>query len=48
MFPIVALVLSTLFEGYTWSGPAFIGVVMALAGNVLVLTRTKRSDTPVG
>ena len=48
MFPIVALVLSTLFEGYTWSGPAFIGVVMALAGNVLVLTRTKQSDTPAG
>ena len=48
MFPIVALVLSTLFEGYTWSGPVFIGVVMALAGNVLVLTRTKQSDTPAG
>jgi len=48
MFPIVALVLSTLFESYTWSGPVFIGVVMALAGNVLVLTRTKQSHTPAG
>lgn len=48
MFPIVALVLSTLFESYTWSGPVFIGVVMALAGNVLVLSRTKQSHTPAG
>ena len=48
MFPIVALALSTLFEGYTWSGPAFIGVAMVLAGNLLVLTRTKQSDTPAG
>lgn len=48
MFPIVALVLSTLFEDYTWSDPAFIGVVIVLAGNLLVLTRTKQSDTPAG
>lgn len=42
MFPIVALILSTLFEGYAWSGPALIGVVMVVAGNLLVLTRTKQ------
>jgi drug/metabolite transporter (DMT)-like permease len=48
VIPIVALVLSTLFEGYTWSSPAFIGVAMVLAGNLLILTRSKQSDTPAG
>lgn len=48
MFPIVALVLSTLFEDYTWSGPAFIGIALVLAGNLLVLVRTKKRDTSIG
>ncbi len=39
MFPIVALAISTVFEGYVWTLPAVIGTVLALAGNVLVLRR---------
>ena len=37
--PVIALVLSTLFEGYVWSVPSMIGVVCILAGNLLVLRR---------
>jgi len=43
LFPIVALMLSTLFEGYRWSAPAVIGVAMVLVGNLLVLARVVRS-----
>jgi len=39
LFPIVALALSTLFEGYVWSGRAIIGAILILAGNVLVLAK---------
>ncbi|HZH10270.1 MAG TPA: DMT family transporter [Microvirga sp.] len=39
LFPIVALTVSTLIEGYAWTLLAMIGVVFALVGNVLVLSR---------
>jgi len=39
LFPLVALLLSTLFEGYRWTGLAMIGVPIVLLGNVIVLTR---------
>jgi drug/metabolite transporter (DMT)-like permease len=39
LFPIVALILSTLFENYTWTPQAMIGVLFILAGNWLALTR---------
>lgn len=35
--PVVAMALSTLFEGYDWSLPAVIGGSMALAGLVIAL-----------
>ncbi len=35
--PVVALALSTLFEGFAWTGEAFAGVGLVLAGSVLVL-----------
>jgi drug/metabolite transporter (DMT)-like permease len=37
LIPVVALCISTLFEGYRWSGPGFTGLGLVLAGNVLVL-----------
>ncbi len=49
VFPLVALAISTLFEGYRWTGPAIAGTVLILAGNVLVLKgrRTpKKSPAP--
>lgn len=39
LFPIVALTVSTLFEGYVWTWPALVGAGLALAGNVVVLRR---------
>jgi len=35
--PVVAMLLSTLFEGYRWTWLAGAGVLLAVAGNVLVL-----------
>lgn len=42
IFPLIALASSTLFEGYEWTIYAFIGVALALFGNVLVLGGGKR------
>ncbi len=39
LFPIVALGLSTLFEGYSWTLPALAGFAMILLGNFLVLRK---------
>lgn len=41
MFPIGALVISWLFEGYEWSGIAVAGLALALAGNLFVLGRPR-------
>ena len=39
LFPIVALTLSTVFEGYEWTMLSLIGVVVVLVGNLLMLSR---------
>ncbi|BCS95104.1 hypothetical protein DSLASN_07360 [Desulfoluna limicola] len=39
VFPVVALVISTIWEGYQWSASAFCGVALILLGNVLLLQR---------
>lgn len=41
LFPVVALVVSTLFEGYRWSLPAVIGLAVLVAGNALALGGTR-------
>jgi drug/metabolite transporter (DMT)-like permease len=38
LIPIVALAMSTLFEGYQWTLPAAVGVLFVLIGNVVVLS----------
>jgi drug/metabolite transporter (DMT)-like permease len=35
--PVVALALSTVFEGYRWTGVGALGVVLAVTGNVIAL-----------
>jgi drug/metabolite transporter (DMT)-like permease len=35
LFPVVALTLSTVYEGYRWTVPAFAGLGLVLAGNLL-------------
>lgn len=53
LFPIVALSVSTIFEGYQWTAPALLGVALTLLGNVLVLARPRAAalgraaDAPV-
>jgi drug/metabolite transporter superfamily protein YnfA len=42
IFPIVALSVSTVVEGYTWTPIAVIGVAFALAGNLVVLRTPRR------
>jgi drug/metabolite transporter (DMT)-like permease len=38
LMPIIALVLSTIFEGYEWTASASGGVALVLAGNLIILT----------
>lgn len=35
LFPIVALTISTIYEGYHWTPPALCGLALVLAGNLL-------------
>jgi drug/metabolite transporter (DMT)-like permease len=37
LFPVVALAISTVFEGYRWTGPALMGTGLILIGNFIVL-----------
>ncbi|MBX4995378.1 drug/metabolite transporter (DMT)-like permease [Rhizobium binae] len=39
LFPIVALSLSTVFEGYHWTGLGLIGLALTLLGNVVIFAR---------
>lgn len=48
IFPLIALASSTLFEGYQWTIFAFIGVGLALFGNVLVLGGGRRQPVNKG
>ncbi|MEQ9464563.1 MAG: EamA family transporter [Haliea sp.] len=41
MFPVVALLISTLFEGYQWTLAGLAGFALVLAGNWLVMQRGK-------
>lgn len=43
LVPVLALVVSTAFEGYRWSIPALFGLAAVLAGNVLVLRNPKQT-----
>ncbi|MBU1564604.1 MAG: DMT family transporter [Proteobacteria bacterium] len=45
LFPVVALSLSTLFEEYIWTLPAFGGVILTLVGNVVVLSKRRAVAT---
>ena len=37
LFPVVALTVSTVFEGYQWTAPAFAVLLLVLCGNLLAL-----------
>ena len=41
--PVLAMLTSTVFEGYRWTAPAVVGLLLVLAGNVLVLRAKERA-----
>jgi drug/metabolite transporter (DMT)-like permease len=43
LFPVVALLTSTVLEGYRWSFAAGVGILLTLIGNWLILSRNQRS-----
>lgn len=45
-FPVVALIISTLFEGFRWTGPAIAGMALVVAGNALVLGQRTPEPAP--
>ncbi|WP_419148601.1 DMT family transporter [Pseudoalteromonas 'SMAR'] len=42
LFPFVAVILSTLFEGFQWQQNTFIGFLLVVVGNAIVLTPLER------
>jgi drug/metabolite transporter (DMT)-like permease len=47
--PVIAMIVSTLFESYRWTLPALAGIVLVVTGNLLVLwkPRGRRRPQPV-
>ena len=43
LFPVVALLMSTLFEDYHWTPVAAVGILLTLAGNWLILSNRQKS-----
>jgi uncharacterized membrane protein len=48
LFPVVALTLSTFFEGHQWTIFTVLGIMLIIAGNTLVLRLPLRHDYPTG
>jgi drug/metabolite transporter (DMT)-like permease len=42
IFPVIALLLSAIFENFTMNSLQFMGIALILLGNIIVLRRTKR------
>jgi len=47
LFPIVALTISTFYEGYHWTAPALAGLALVLAGNLLAFLPPLRRPAPL-
>jgi drug/metabolite transporter (DMT)-like permease len=43
LFPVVALFISSLFEGYRWTALAALGLVLCLAGNAIMFLPARRA-----
>ncbi|PPC78666.1 EamA family transporter [Pokkaliibacter plantistimulans] len=41
MFPLVALTISTLYEGYSWSTSAIVGLLLILSGNAVMFYKPR-------
>ena len=44
LFPVVALNVSAWVEGYQWTAPALLGLVLVMAGNVIVFRKPKAAS----
>jgi drug/metabolite transporter (DMT)-like permease len=44
LFPVVALIMSTLFEDYGWHTTAFLGITLTIVGNLVMFARFPRKD----
>ena len=44
LFPVVALIMSTLFEGFEWHTTAFLGIAFTIIGNLVMFARFPRRD----
>ncbi|MFT5022684.1 MAG: drug/metabolite transporter (DMT)-like permease [Colwellia sp.] len=44
MFPAVAVVISTIFEDFSWNIYTVIGLLIIVAGNIVVLTKPKKKN----
>lgn len=45
LFPVVALNVSAWVEGYRWTAPALAGLLLVMAGNVLVFRKKKQAPS---
>ncbi|MEP1446676.1 MAG: EamA family transporter [Paraglaciecola sp.] len=48
LFPVVAVALSMMFEGFVWQSSTLMGFVLVLMGNIVVLTPINRIKTLLG
>ncbi|MBD9485118.1 DMT family transporter [Pseudomonas sp. PDM14] len=46
LFPVVALNISVFVEGYQWTAPALFGLLLVMAGNVLVFRKPRPVAVP--
>jgi drug/metabolite transporter (DMT)-like permease len=46
LFPVVALVVSTIFEGYQWSAYSLSGMCLVLLGNLLIIKKPASKASP--
>ena len=37
IFPVFALLISTIFESYSWNALAFIGLALVICGNIIMI-----------
>jgi drug/metabolite transporter (DMT)-like permease len=42
LFPVVALILASVFEGYTWTLTALIGLIIVIFGNYIALSKSAK------
>lgn len=47
-FPVIAMAISSVFEGYVWTIPALAGLALVILGNYIVLAKSGKPGTTAG